>query len=39
MAGSCEHGNEHSSSIKGEGGFLDWLSDCQQGLCSMEFVC
>jgi hypothetical protein len=27
MAGSCEHGNEHSSSIKGAG-FLDQLKDC-----------
>jgi hypothetical protein len=26
VAGSCEHGNETSGSIKG-GGFLDYLSD------------
>jgi hypothetical protein len=26
MAGSCEHGNEHTDSIKG-GEFLDQLSD------------
>jgi hypothetical protein len=28
MAGSCEHGNESSGSIKGEK-FLDWVIDCQ----------
>jgi hypothetical protein len=28
VAGSCEHGNEVSGSLKG-GKFLDWLSDCQ----------
>jgi hypothetical protein len=28
VAGSCEHGNEPSGSIKG-GEFLDQLSDCQ----------
>jgi hypothetical protein len=27
VAGSCEHGNEPSVSIKG-GEFLDWLNDC-----------
>jgi hypothetical protein len=27
VAGSCEHGNEPSASIKG-GKFPDWLSDC-----------
>jgi hypothetical protein len=26
LAGFCEHGNEHSGSIKG-GQFRDWLSD------------
>jgi hypothetical protein len=35
MAGSCEHGTEPSSSIKG-GKFIDLLSDfASQGLCSM----
>jgi hypothetical protein len=28
MAGSCEHGNEPSSTVKG-GEFLDKLGDCQ----------
>jgi hypothetical protein len=28
VAGSCEHGNEPSGSIKGEK-FLDYLNDCQ----------
>jgi hypothetical protein len=28
VAGSCEHGNEPSCSIKG-GEFIDLLSDCQ----------
>jgi hypothetical protein len=27
VAGSCEHGNGPSGSIKG-GEFLDWVSDC-----------
>jgi hypothetical protein len=27
VAGSCEHGNESSGSVKG-GEFLDYLSDC-----------
>jgi hypothetical protein len=27
VAGSCEHGNEDSGSIKG-GEFLNWLNDC-----------
>jgi hypothetical protein len=27
VAGSCEHGNEHSGSIKGRE-FLDELTDC-----------
>jgi hypothetical protein len=34
LAGSCEHGNEHSGSIK-PGEFLDWLSillTSQEGL-------
>jgi hypothetical protein len=29
MAGPCEHGNEHSGSIKG-GGFLDQLKDYER---------
>jgi hypothetical protein len=40
VAGSCEHGNEPSASIKC-GEFLDWLSvllASQEGLCSMELV-
>jgi hypothetical protein len=40
VAGSCEHGNEPSVSIKC-GEFLDWLSvllGSQEGLCSMELV-
>jgi hypothetical protein len=40
VAGSCEHGNESSGSIKC-GEFLDWLSvllASQEGLCSMELV-
>jgi hypothetical protein len=40
VAGSCEHGNEPSGSIKC-GEFLDWLSvllASQEGLCSMELV-
>jgi hypothetical protein len=39
VAGSREHGNEPSGSIKGEE-FLDKLSDLvsQEGLCSMELV-
>jgi hypothetical protein len=28
VTGSCRHGNEPPSSVKG-GDFLDWLSDCQ----------
>jgi hypothetical protein len=38
--GSCEHGNEHSSSMKG-GEFLDKLAitlASQQGLCSMKLL-
>jgi hypothetical protein len=38
MAGSCEHGNEPVSSIKGWE-FLEYLSvlsASQEGLCSME---
>jgi hypothetical protein len=40
VAGSCEHGNEPSGSIKC-GEFLDYLSlllASQEGLCSMELV-
>jgi hypothetical protein len=39
VAGSCEHGNEHSGSIKG-GEFLDQLSVLldSQGLSIMELV-
>jgi hypothetical protein len=40
VAGSCEHGNEPSCSIK-FGEFLDYLSvlsASQEGLCSMELV-
>jgi hypothetical protein len=39
VAGSCEHGNEPSGSIKG-GKFLDWLSDYQllKKDCSLELV-
>jgi hypothetical protein len=40
VAGSCEHGNEPSGSIK-FGEFLDYLSvplASQEGLCSMELV-
>jgi hypothetical protein len=40
VAGSCEHGNERSGSIKC-GEFLDKLSvllDFQEELCSMELV-
>jgi hypothetical protein len=39
VAGSCEHGNEPSGSIKC-GEFLDWLSILltSLGLCSMELV-
>jgi hypothetical protein len=40
VAGSCEHGDEPSGSIK-RGKFLDQLSvllASQEGLCSMEFV-
>jgi hypothetical protein len=40
VAGSCEHGNEPSGSIKC-GEFLDWLSillASQEGLCFMELV-
>jgi hypothetical protein len=40
MAGSCEHGNEPSGSIKC-GEFSDTLSVIlafQEGLCSMELV-
>jgi hypothetical protein len=40
VAGSCEHGNEPSGSIKC-GGFLDYLSlllASQEGLCSMELI-
>jgi hypothetical protein len=40
VAGSCEHGNELSGSIK-FGVFLDWLSvllASQEGLCFMELV-
>jgi hypothetical protein len=40
VAGSCEHDNEFSGSIKGRE-FLDWLSillASQDGLCSMELV-
>jgi hypothetical protein len=28
VAGCCEHGDEHSGSIK-DGEFFHWLSDCQ----------
>jgi hypothetical protein len=38
VAGSCEYGNELSSSMKC-GEFLDWLQNqlsSQEGLCSME---
>jgi hypothetical protein len=37
-AGSCEHGNEHSASIKGLG-FVEWLRDywdSKVGVCFME---
>jgi hypothetical protein len=40
VAGSYEHGNEPSGSIKC-GEFLDWLSIflvSKEGLCSMELV-
>jgi len=39
VAGSCEHGNEPSDSIKG-GEFIDYLSDlaCEGGLCYLELV-
>jgi hypothetical protein len=40
VAGSCEHGNEPSVSIKC-GEFIGWLSMLlvsQEGLCSMELV-
>jgi hypothetical protein len=40
VAGSCEHDNEPSGSIKC-GEFLDYLSvlvDSKEGLCSMELV-
>jgi hypothetical protein len=40
VAGSCEHGDEPSGSIK-YGEFLYWLSvllASQEGLCSMELV-
>jgi hypothetical protein len=40
VAGSCEHGDEPSGSIKCEE-FLDYLSvlsASQEGLCSMELV-
>jgi hypothetical protein len=40
VAGSCEHGDEPSGSIKC-GEFLDYLSvplAFQEGLCSMELV-
>jgi hypothetical protein len=40
VAGSCEHGNEPSGSIKCEE-FLDYLSVLlvsQEGLCSMELI-
>jgi hypothetical protein len=40
VAGSCDHGNEPSSSIKGRE-FLDQLSvllASQEGLCSMDLV-
>jgi hypothetical protein len=40
VAGSCEHGNETSGSIKC-GEFLDWLNvllASQERLCSMELV-
>jgi hypothetical protein len=40
MAGSCEHGDEPSDSIKCRE-FLDYLSvllASQEGLCSMELV-
>jgi hypothetical protein len=40
VAGSFEHGNEPSGSIKC-GEFFDWLSvllASQEGLCSMELV-
>jgi hypothetical protein len=36
VAGSCEHGNEPSGSIKG--GEINWLSDTSQGLCSMQLI-
>jgi hypothetical protein len=39
VAGSCEHGNEPSGSIKCRE-FLDYLNvllASQEGLCSMEF--
>jgi hypothetical protein len=29
VAGTCEHGNKPSNSVKG-GGFIDWLDDCQK---------
>ena len=38
MAGTCEHGNELSGSVKCEE-FLDYLQNqlaSQEGLCSME---
>jgi hypothetical protein len=40
VAGSCEHDNKPSASIKG-GEFLDYLSDylaSREGLCSIELV-
>jgi hypothetical protein len=39
VAGSCEHGNETSGSIKG-GEFLDWLGDqaSEEGLCAMDLA-
>jgi hypothetical protein len=35
VAGSCEHGNELSGSIKGAG-FIDELLASQEGIFSME---
>jgi hypothetical protein len=40
VAGSCEHGNETSGSIKGREflGYLSELLASQEGLCSMELI-
>jgi hypothetical protein len=40
VAGSCEHGNEPSGSIKDEDllVYMSVLLTSQEGICSMEFV-